>query len=472
MNIKHHELEIPSGNPFVNCKLKRNEYAHILTNVIESYPDGFVMAINNKWGTGKTTFIKMWNQHLKDSEYQTIYFNAWENDFENNALTALMGELNALKTEKTKKQFVAVLKKASKISKHILPTIVKAVAEKYINTETIIDAISDVSKGVADIFENDVEEYSKRKKSIEEFKKELAVFIANTSNLKPLVFIIDELDRCRPNYAVSILEQIKHFFSVPNIVFVLSIDKQQLGNAICGVYGSDKIDSEEYLKRFIDIEYSLPKPNQDLFYKYLFEYFNFDEFFNNPKRQIYSELSRDKESFLNICQILFNDSNVTLRQQERIFSHSRLALKSFSVNNYLLPDLYLFLVYLKTIKSNLYDAINQKALSVEELQEKFFEIIYQNLNENSERQIIWLEAYLLNSYNNYLHYPARNRLLNWDASGVKVCRIKSLIDKSENNNGFINVLDSMTRISNGNLEDLSIEHLLKKINITESFKTE
>ena len=75
MNIKHHELEIPSGNPFVNCKLKRNEYAHILTNVIESYPDGFVMAINNKWGTGKTTFIKMWNQHLKDSEYQTIYFN-------------------------------------------------------------------------------------------------------------------------------------------------------------------------------------------------------------------------------------------------------------------------------------------------------------------------------------------------------------------------------------------------------------
>ena len=54
--------------------------------------------------------------------------------------------------------------------------------------------------------------------------KSLKKFIADSSNEKPLIFIIDELDRCRPDYAVSILEQIKHFFSIPNIIFVLSIN--------------------------------------------------------------------------------------------------------------------------------------------------------------------------------------------------------------------------------------------------------
>lgn len=472
MSVKHHDLEIIPGKPFANCKLNRKEYATVLTSLIDSYPEGFVLAINNKWGTGKTTFIRMWNQSLIDLEYKTIYFNAWENDFDDNALTALMGELKSLKTKSNQEQLQSVIKTAAKISKHLLPTLVRAAAEKYINTETITDAITDITKGAVDIFEKDVEEYSKRKKSISEFKSELSSFIEKTSDSKPVIFIIDELDRCRPNYAVSILEQIKHFFSVPNIVFVLSIDKLQLGNAICGVYGSDKIDSEEYLKRFIDIEYSLPKPDQDTFFKYLYEYFNFDEFISSPERMNYNELNRDKDSFFEICKILFNDPNVTLRQQERIFAHSRIALKAFTPNNYLLPSLYLFLVYLKNTKADIYNGINQKAYSLEQLQQKYFEIVSHNVNENSERQMIWLEVYLLNSYSNYLSYPSRQRLVQWQwDSGKKISTIKSIIDKSEDNSIFINALESINR-GGSNIGDLSIEHLLKKINITEAFKTQ
>lgn len=78
------------------------------------------------------------------------------------------------------------------------------------------------------------------------------------------MFIIDELDRCRPRYAVEVLEQIKHLFSVPGIVFVLSIDKVQLGNAIRGFYGSDLIDADEYYKNQIytddiELDYILSK---------------------------------------------------------------------------------------------------------------------------------------------------------------------------------------------------------------------
>ena len=76
MKVKHNEIEIDTTNPFANCKLSRQKFSNILTGIISSYSEGFVLAINNKWGTGKTTFIKMWEQQLKNENYQTVYFNA------------------------------------------------------------------------------------------------------------------------------------------------------------------------------------------------------------------------------------------------------------------------------------------------------------------------------------------------------------------------------------------------------------
>ena len=86
MVIKHYDIEISEDDPFHYCKLDREKYADILTNIIRSYPSGFVMAINNKWGAGKTTYVKMWKQSLINQEFKTIYFNAWENDFEDNPI--------------------------------------------------------------------------------------------------------------------------------------------------------------------------------------------------------------------------------------------------------------------------------------------------------------------------------------------------------------------------------------------------
>ena len=76
----------------------------------------------------------------------------------------------------------------------------------------------------------------------------------------PVVVVIDELDRCRPLYAIELLEAAKHLFSVENIVFVLAINLRELGHSIKAVYGSD-FDSHEYLERFIDI--AIPLPNAE-----------------------------------------------------------------------------------------------------------------------------------------------------------------------------------------------------------------
>ena len=355
MNIKHLELEIPEDNPFANCKLDRRKYAEVLTNIVDSYPYGFVLALNNKWGTGKTTFVKMWERDLKNKEYQTLYFNAWENDFEDNPLTALMGELKTITTKSTEQDFKNTLNKAAILTKQIAPIIAKGIADKYVDSNSVKEAIVGVTKGMSDIFENEVKNYAKKKKNISEFRVSISEFIANTNKGKPLIFIIDELDRCRPNYAVSILEQIKHFFSVPNIVFVLSIDKKQLGNAVKGVYGSESIDSDEYLRRFIDIEYSIPEPEADVFYKYLYGYFEFKDFFDSPERRKISKYQSDGKHFLETCKLLFKNRNVPLRKQEKIFGLSRIALRSFTTSSFVVPDIFLFLSFLKITEIEFYE---------------------------------------------------------------------------------------------------------------------
>lgn len=96
MKLRHQDLIIPSENPFQNCKLSREPYARVLTDIVTTYSDGFVLAINNEWGAGKTTFVKMWEQQLKNEGFKTIYFNAWENDFDSNPLVAIISEFETL----------------------------------------------------------------------------------------------------------------------------------------------------------------------------------------------------------------------------------------------------------------------------------------------------------------------------------------------------------------------------------------
>ena len=80
------------------------------------------------------------------------------------------------------------------------------------------------------------------------------------------MLLVDELDRCRPTYAVQILEKMKHLFNVPNIIFVLAVDRNQLGYSIQSMYGQG-MDVSGYLRRFIDLDFNLPVPAADAFCK-------------------------------------------------------------------------------------------------------------------------------------------------------------------------------------------------------------
>lgn len=156
MNIKHQELEIDPQKPFANCKLEREKYATVLTDIVKAYPQGFTLAINNEWGAGKTTFVKMWQQQLKNEGFQTIYFNAWENDFESDPLVAILSELNVLTDKKNEKIYKSIAVKGAEMSKHILPVLTKALIKKYMGSDIIADIASESAKGITELFEDEI----------------------------------------------------------------------------------------------------------------------------------------------------------------------------------------------------------------------------------------------------------------------------------------------------------------------------
>lgn len=464
MKIKHHEIDIPQENPFDNCKLDREPYARVLTDIVSTYADGFVLAINNDWGTGKTTFVKMWQQHLKNDGFQTIYFNAWENDFDSNPLVAVMSELETITNAKNKKVFKSVVEKGAVLVKNIAPALAKSLIKKYVVDidDLALDTIENTTKASTEILEEEIKAYSSKKKTIVEFRKELEKFVKQSDNSKPLVFIIDELDRCRPTYAVEVLEQIKHFFSVSGIVFVLSIDKKHLSSAVKGFYGSEQIDSNEYLRRFIDLEYSIPKPSTKNFTKYLFEYYSFKDFFSLQERLQFPELRDDASNFLMMAEFLLMKSNATLRQHERIFALTRLVLCSFKVNEYTFSHLLFILVYIKIMQEDIYKKIENNELSIQELSNAISDLLLTETKDNNRMNLGYVEALLLWFYNNNREYPNKINLIDKNEEGKPTTSIKSKL-MVENDN----LADYFQNIGRQRYDHLQLDFLLKKINLTE-----
>lgn len=471
MKIKHQELVIPTDKPFTNCKLGREKYAVVLTDIIKAFPDGFVLAVNNEWGTGKTTFVKMWEQHLKNQQFQTIYFNAWENDFNNNPLVAIIAELKTLTNTKNKTAFKSVVEKGSVLVKNVVPALAKSLIKKYVvDIEEVADAVENTTKAATEILEEEITEYANKKKTITEFRNELEKFVMKSDSNQPLVFIIDELDRCRPDYAVEVLEQMKHFFSVPGIAFVLSIDKNHLAASVRGYYGSESINTDEYLRRFIDLEYSIPKPSAKEFVDYLYSYYAFGDFLDSHTRRQKQVFTNDGKLLKRMAELLFLSSNATLRQQEKIFAHTRLVFRTFNYNNYTFSYLLFVLVYIKTLNRDLYANIEENALTPQQLSNAFADLFGEDIEvqEIDGINLAYVEALLLQFYNNQIEPSFRNALYTIKGEEIQ----SEVISKLNPSTGSHSLVQLLKGIENEwDFSRMPLLYLLNKINLTEPLVT-
>ena len=357
------EIDIPEGNPFENDKLDRKTCANIFINLIKIYKEtGCVIALNGEWGAGKTTFIQMVQQELKNRGAYPLYFNAWENDYVSDPLIAILSELKEVCPKSDK--WDAVIANGSKIA-------LRMGAAAFIgfiknNTGISVDAISAGTKEAVKILKDNIDKFKEQKQTFKEFSDALREYIADKSSKDtPVVFFIDELDRCSPKFAVLVLERIKHLFDIPNIIFVLSINKKQLGYAIQGYYGSANIDANNYLRRFIDIEYTLPRPNIKVFCEYLYTVYNFNDVFNNEQRK--NKFMNEHADFKEISNALVSASKIDFRTADKIYAHTRLALMEFDTNEYIFSNVLFLLCYLKIVNPDLYRNIINEKYSVQKL---------------------------------------------------------------------------------------------------------
>lgn len=394
-------IEIPDDNPFQNDVLNRKDNIETLTSFITSFEQSIVLCIDGGWGQGKTTFIKMWEKYLHQQSIPTIYFNAWESDYTDDALIALIGEIN-LAAEKLaiqdKNEAEKSIKKiygfAANFLKATAPTLanlgIKAVSGGLTNSDELTKTLSSLSESLV---QEHIRQYKQSRKTLGNFKKtlsELARSYANGNKDTPLVIFIDELDRCRPNFAIQVLEKAKHLFNVDNIIFVLAADKSQLAHSIRAVYGQG-LDVNGYLRRFIDFDYLLPSPVGSVYIKYLVTKMGFDKNLNNDETHIYHH-QKKLDSIIRLY-------NLTLREQESFCNILNVVIKTKYHTMQENSVLVFLLIILKIKEPELYKSLNRfDTANIIRLILKNFNAKYTVELDNVNYHIEYLECILLSIY--------------------------------------------------------------------------
>ncbi|WP_371183684.1 KAP family P-loop NTPase fold protein [Xanthomonas sacchari] len=246
---------------------------------------GLTVALDAEWGAGKSFFVINWRDDLRAAGHPVVYFDAWENDIGDEAAISLMAAiLSELRGCLPKNQVVIEKaeslgkKSIKKLRRALMPAagvILKGLVKKTtsIAVDELMDAISDADEegsedssvkvdAVLDgLFEKALLEHESRKEELIAFKSsltDLLNLVCKSGRSNPLFVFVDELDRCRPSYAIKLLEEIKHIFGIKNVVYVVSTNIDQLQSSVRAVYGLD-FDGRGYLRRLFNREYSLPR---------------------------------------------------------------------------------------------------------------------------------------------------------------------------------------------------------------------
>jgi hypothetical protein len=374
MSYRLPQLETPDDEPFKHDALDREATVKFLTSVIErSVENPLVLAIDAPYGTGKTTFVGMLRATLVKKNFQTIYFDAWRADYVGDPLVAMVAALDQVVPkevgvgEKIKASLGVVRRVVGSVAKRGVVAAAKVATVGTLDLEKDIEKIYSDLAGEATV--DLVGAFQKEQELISCFRDELEKVVKQLPDVGkrgPLVFFIDELDRCRPDFAISLLERVKHMFDVANIVFVLSVDKAQLEAATAAIYG-ERIDAAEYLRKFIDLEFALPASSSRRFLEAAVTRAGLDKFFD--ERAGYSENRKDREYFVNIMFALATIFGLSLRAQERCIARLKLVLEQTPTNQYLDPQHLALLLVLRVLALDMFNKVVNGTISPDELLE-------------------------------------------------------------------------------------------------------
>lgn len=394
---KSSEIEISPEDPFANDLFNRESLIDPLTRLITSMERPFVLSVEALWGHGKTTFVKMWQQKLKNDGKIVLYYNAWENDYTDDPLSNFVVSLSSQISDTYKELEISQLFKnlaqtTGKLAALGLPILLGILSRGIIDqktTKSICKLIkpTDIENLITVTSNELIETVTKQIEANNSFRKSLSKLTESLQqkNKLPLIIFIDELDRCRPDFALSLLERLKHLFSVEGIVFVLSIERKQLETSIKSIYGNE-MDVNNYLRRFIDLRFKLENDGASIVNLVK------SEIYNLGLDSILSLSETDYESYGEVLDAFSKNFPLGLRAMKQIIYNFNVIartlspqLKNLIKNSKLYWEFILYLLILKSIDERIIIELSKGNL--EALQE--FEISNKNFIVANDEILDW-----------------------------------------------------------------------------------
>jgi KAP family P-loop domain len=266
------KIEPPDLNPNEPWKgdlFKRSLFANSLCELIRSSSHSSVIGIGAGYGFGKTFFLRRLREQIKADGGWVIYVNAWEYDYLESPLLALLDALKLAAAEQVEKKDI---KKAfTNVAKAAAPALMKAAVKKAVEVSLGAESSKDIGEALAEASGKAVESLTNRivksdttHQTLELLRGEIRQFVdkhlAEESKYKTLIVIVDELDRARPSFSIRFLETIKHVFSVSQVTFLVGCDRSVLMSSAKHEFGSD-LPIDGYMRRLFDYWIDLPPPS-------------------------------------------------------------------------------------------------------------------------------------------------------------------------------------------------------------------
>jgi GTPase SAR1 family protein len=401
MHLSAKPLEQKSEDTFTNDVFKLGSYANALANLVENSEDALVISLDGQWGVGKSTFIRRWQTLLEDRSIPNIYIDAFEQDYVDDPFITIASNIATYAESRIQPdKFQDYKNKAKKVGTHLLSLTARIgikAATLGVIKEADLDAISNVqtdlskatSQFTADFIEERLSSHAKDVSSIEAFKSvlsELPVQLKTGDKSKPLVIIIDELDRCKPTYALEVIEKIKHLFSIKNIIFILVMNKPQVIKSISNIYGIGS-DGSTYLQKFIDIDTKLPSPHINTH--------NMEQFCTNCLAGHGVNYSTENFQAIVNCAHLFVDHyELTLRQTETMLRNISILYMVSKPRSLKWPILIAFIALLKVIDQEAFERLHLGKISFDELKQRLRLEAYDNPTDGKFEHLIEILKYL------------------------------------------------------------------------------
>lgn len=305
--------------------LNRKPFVDNLVTVVRQLADshkGCTFAIDGKWGSGKSFILAMFEKEISlfqdpdaaGDRYVLFRYNCWQYDYYDEPAIAIIA---AIRDEVQKQKRLlptppAEVQTAFEVAKELGKDFVGNLIETKFgfNPADIVEQFKDMEKGAEERLEKDnaYDTFFAFKTVLDKTKEQLS----EMSKDKPIIVIVDELDRCMPEYSIKVLERLHHLFEgQPNIVVILALDGEQLGHAIQATYGIVPESVPAFMKKFISFSLFLDNGHiADTFWTRHSEYL-----------QVFGEIEEDEMVFLNEFTSQIFDG-IDIRTQEKIIDRT------------------------------------------------------------------------------------------------------------------------------------------------------